>query len=237
MKFLTPDLTDNRIRYAAARLEEDGFIRVEKRENADFILLGVNTDKGLLTNGLPVFAGNVRADNVFDYTKHESFALENAYITAESAVALAVCESERSLINASVLITGYGRIAKALQRYLSPLTRAITVCARSNHALTEAACKGAKAVPLSELRTQLEQDFIFNTVPHPLFNAEELSQLREGALLIDLASFPGGVDKHAARVNEIRLIEARGLPAKYSPKSAGAAVACAVEEMIKEVFV
>lgn len=236
MKFATPDLSDKRIACAGARLEEDGFLRVENAENADFVLLGVNPEKEMLKQHLPVFAGNVRADNVFDYTRNENFALQNAYLTAESALALAVTESDGSLLHASVLITGYGRIGKALHELLQPYTHQITVCARSTNALTLAQCRGARAVPLSRLAANLEASYIFNTIPHPVFNAPEITAMRRDTLLIDLASFPGGADKHMAKAKGIRLIEARGLPAKYAPQAAGNTVAAAVEEMIKEVF-
>ncbi len=236
MKFITPDATDQRIFYAAKKLEQDGFLRVERADNADFALLGVNPNKALLNDNLPIFAGNIRADNVFDYTQNEGFALQNAYITAESALALAISESDGSLINAEVLITGYGRIAKALQEYLSPLTKKITICARNRSALTLAACRGAHVIPLAQLAANLQKDYIFNTIPHPVFNAPEITAMQKDTLLMDLASFPGGVDRHMAKAKGIRLLEARGLPAKYAPLAAGNAVAAAVEEMIKEVF-
>lgn len=236
MKFTTPDASDKRIHYASLRLEQDGLMRVERTENADFVLLGVNPDKTLLNHTIPVFAGNIRADNVFDYTKNEGFALQNAYLTAESALALAIQESDGSLINASVLITGYGRIAKALQELLTPLTKRITICARNREALTLAACRGAETVPLRQLAAHLNKDYIFNTIPHPVFNAPEITAMKKDTLLMDLASFPGGVDRHMAKAKGIRLLEARGLPAKYAPLAAGNAVAAAVEEMMKEVF-
>lgn len=236
MKFITPDASDQRITYAARKLEHDGLIRVERADNADFIVLGVNPDKALLNTAIPVFAGNVRADNVFDYTQNESFALRNAYLTAESALALAVSESSGTLVNAEVLITGYGRIARALHEYLTPLTKRITVSARSRDALTLAACRGAQAVPLGQLAGHLQANYIFNTIPHPIFNAPEITAMTRDTLLMDLASFPGGVDRHMAKAKGIRLLEARGLPAKYAPLAAGNAVAAAVEEMIKEVF-
>ena len=52
--------------------------------------------------------------------------------------------------------------------------------------------------------------------------------------MIDLASFPGGVDKHYALSRKINLIEARGLPGKFSPETAGHIVAEAVDQVIRE---
>ncbi len=237
IKFITPDLSDKRIWFAAAYLVKNGFEKVSDSRNADFILLGVNPDRKLLHSDLPIFAGNISADNVFDYTKNEVFALKNAVLTAEGALSLAVSESDGSLINASILIVGYGRIGKALHRYLSVLTNHITVCARKEEQRTLAHSYGADTVAFDALRVKSDFDYIFNTVPHPVFNEQELSAIGADTLLMDLASFPGGVDRHFAEAKDIKLLIARGLPAKYSPKAAGEAVGSAVMTMIKEVIV
>ena len=147
-----------------------------------------------------------------------------------------MAQSEASLINASVMITGYGRIGKALHRYLSCYTNSITVCARNPAQLALASACGAKAVSLDSLTVHLPQDYLFNTIPHPIFDYATLSALGKETELIDLASFPGGVDEHAARVLRTKLTVARGLPGKYAPKSAGYAVADAVEGLLKEVI-
>ncbi len=233
-KFFSPDLSDKRIYYASKYLEKIGYIQVENCQNADFVLLGVNPDKKYLSYDIPIYSGNVSADNVFDYTKSEEFAAQNAYVTAESALAAAITMSEKSLINSSVLLTGYGRISKALHKYLSVFTSNITVCARNHLQRSAAHLNNAETIDFEELKSNGNYDFIFNTVPHPVFNEKELSQISSKTLLIDLASFPGGVEKHIAKSKNINLITARGLPAKYSPQTAGKIVAQTVNTMITE---
>ena len=93
--------------------------------------------------------------------------------------------------------------------------------------------QGAKAIDFEELKIDGNYDFIFNTVPHPVFNEAELSALSKDSLLIELASFPGGIDKHFAKALNLNLINGKGLPSLYSPKSAGIAVGEAVITMIK----
>lgn len=231
-RFLAPDLSDKRIVYAVNYLEKMGYSKVDFESNADFVLLGVNPDKKYLDFHKPVFAGNIKADTIYDYTKCESFALKNAYITAESAVALAIDNDDESLINNSVLIVGYGRIGKALHKILSAYTNNITICARNKNSRTLAACCCAETIDFDSLKKKNDYKFVFNTVAHPVFNENELESMRKNTLIIDLASFPGGVDKHIAKANDIKLIIARGLPAKYSPKTAGNIVAQTVDEMI-----
>lgn len=235
-KFYAPDLSDKRIEYACKTLEKSGYQKCDNVKNSDFVVLGVNPNKNEISYDIPVFAGNIKADNIFDYTKKETFALKNAYLTAESALALAVSESPKSLINSKCLIVGYGRIGNALHKYLSAFTCDITVCARSCNSRTLARSKNADVMDLEALKNESDFDFVFNTVPHPVFNEKEISALKKGALVIDLASFPGGVDKHIAKSNGIHLIIARGLPAKFSPKTAGEIVADTIDKMIKSKF-
>ena len=89
-------------------------------------------------------------------------------------------------------------------------------------------------IDFTDLKNKNSFDFVFNTVPHPVFNGVELSALPRDCVLIDLASFPGGVDKHYALSRKINLIEARGLPGKFSPETAGHIVAEAVDQVIRE---
>ncbi len=71
IKFYAPDLSDKRISYAADSLEKHGYRRVFDEKNADFLLLGVNSD--------------YKSDIPFaDYKNNELFALKNAYLTAEA---------------------------------------------------------------------------------------------------------------------------------------------------------
>ena len=235
LKFMVPDLSDKRILYASNYLKTAGYETSEKIEQCQFILLGVNPKNIHRVNDsrLPVFAGNVSGESIYDYTKSETFAIDNAYLTAEGAVALATENSDQSLIHSSVLITGYGRIGKALQKYLSVYTRDITVCARNPHQRAVAQNNNCDVIDFNELNNCTQYDFIFNTVPHPVFNAKELSTVREDALLMDLASFPGGVDVHLTDFYGIHFLTARGLPSKYSPKSAGYIVGRTVDEMIQ----
>ena len=233
-KFFSPENTDKRLSFAKTELEKEGFISVEKAENADFILLGVNPSEEELCFDVPIFAGNISRENVFDYTKDEVFATKNAYLTAEGALALAIQSSPKSLINSPVLITGYGRIGKALHKYLEAFTKDITICLRNENEKAKAESLGAKTINFSELKGCEKYSFIFNTVPHPVFNEKELMSINTDAILMDLASFPGGADNHFAEFFGVNLIIARGLPGKFSPKAAGKITAQTIIKIIRE---
>ena len=228
-----PDVSDKRMLYAKEELEKIGYNSVNSADNAEFVVLGVNPKEELLSFKTPIFAGNIDKKGVFDYTKDEVFAIKNAFLTAEAAISVAIDNSDLSLINSPVLICGYGRIGKALHRYLEALTNNITICARSPEQRALAESSGANAIGFNNINCK-KYRFIFNTVPHAVFNEKELKTIDKYSLLIDLASFPGGVDKHFAEHYKVKTITARGLPGKYSPKSAGKTVADTINKMIKE---
>lgn len=232
-KFYCPNIDDKRIYYAVEYLEKLGYYKSSKLDNCDFVLLGINPTDFQSFKDYPVFAGNVCANSVFDYTKVPEFALENAFLTAEGALALAIKSSEISLINSNVLIIGYGKIAQALHNILNALNPNITVCARNPVQLSKANMMGANPIGFEQLKKENDFDFVFNTVPHPVLNEKELNALKNECVILDLASFPGGVDAHYAKLKEKIFLQARGLPALYSPKSAGIIVAKAVAKMIE----
>lgn len=234
IKFYVSAPSDSRLKYACDYLENSGFERVKSPVKADFVLCPVNEKNIEDYSPLTVFAGNVgEGENVYDYVKDECFALENAYLTAQGALVEASLGSELSLVGSSVLLLGFGRISKALLSFLAPMTKNITVCARSEAQRKAAELAGARAVDFTELDLLSSYDFVFNTVPHIVLCRNELKSLKPDCTVIDLASFPGGVDNHFARSLGVNLIVARGLPGKYFPRSSGELVAKTVIKILK----
>ena len=95
-----------------------------------------------------------------------------------------------------------------------------TVSARSVKALSEAERAGFHAVPIQELESAAGAfDYIVNTVPARVFSSAALCGVPEGALLLELASAPGGFDAELARNIGLKAVHAPGLPGRFSPRS------------------
>ncbi|MGN1202237.1 MAG: NAD(P)-dependent oxidoreductase [Eubacterium sp.] len=235
--FTVPYLTDERLEYAKEYLIDKGYSYVDDISSADFVLLPIPVKKYMFDNleDKIVFygAGDYKG---FDYNKIKSFLLENAILTAEGAIALYKENSNMSIYNSKVLITGYGRIAQALHKALSALGADVTVCSRSKESTIQSRYNGAKHITFDELKVKNDYDIVFNTVPHIIFTKAELDALDSEATLIDLASFPGGVDTLYAKSKGIRLIDGKRLPSRYSKKSAGFLIGKTVHQIIKEDF-
>lgn len=153
------------------------------------------------------------------YAHLEEYQIANAQLTAEGAVAL--LRPETGLSGAHVLLLGYGRIARLLARELQKAGALVTAAARSGEQRAWAEAEGIEALPLDALSGALDRfDVIIGTIPAPVLTEPLLALVRKDALLLELASAPGGIDAAAAHERGLRYIRAPGLPAKYAPERA-----------------
>lgn len=162
-----------------------------------------------------------RGLSLIDYAKREELTVLNAVPTAEGALQIALERLPVVLNGMNVLITGYGRVAKLCRRVFAGIGCRVTIAARSMEALAWAEADGAEAIPLNRMPEQLPKfRLVINTVPYLLFGKEELSYLPQNALLIDLASLPGGIDFDAAEKFGLQTVHALSLPGKAAPETA-----------------
>ena len=158
---------------------------------------------------------------VHDLLQCPELAYGNAVLTAESALAPLILGSKRSLWRSSCLICGWGRLAKLLALRLLALGADVTVAARSVSDRAMAQAMGMKALAFDRLPPVLGSfDHVINTVPAQVLGAAELSLLRSGALLLELASAPGGFDREALNSLGMEPVSAQGLPGRCCPQTA-----------------
>lgn len=173
------------------------------------------------------------ARSTFDPVHDEAFLRANAKLTAEGAIARAMGRQGRALLGCTCVITGFGRIGQELAARLVALEAFVVVCARSELQMRRAHDMGAHPLPLDRLAKACEQaDVVFNTVPARIFPAAVLARLGEETLLIDLASAPYGADPETARRMRIHLAIEGGLPGRYAPMEAGAALFEAIQRRL-----
>ncbi len=171
---------------------------------------------------------------VHDYLAREELALLNSVPTAEGAVQLAMEELPITLHGARALVTGYGRVARALAGLLKAMGVSVTVAARRCEDRAAAAVAGCQSIAVAELAQAGDFDVIFNTVPAMLFGADLLKKLDPSTLLIDLASRPGGVDFDAAAALRLKTVWALSLPGRVAPKTAADILKCTILNMLAE---
>ena len=197
--------------------------------NKDAVIFGGKFPKWLT----PVF--DSMKITYFDYLNRPEFPVYNALPTAEGALEIAISETPYTINGSKVLITGYGNISKALSKMLKNLGADIHLAIRNKQQSAEAECQGFKVYHPNDIINHADNyDIIFNTVPAMLFSTPVLEKVSKEALIIDLASKPGGVDFESARLMSKRVIWALSLPGKYSPVSAGLIVKKTILNILHE---
>lgn len=183
-----------------------------------------------LCNGTHVYTGkadgellclaNANRLHVREFLRDEPFQRKNAALTAEGAIAMAIQNSEKTLLNAACVVTGSGRIAWSLLHLLRAFTPNIAMVARDENARIQAELLGYAAYSLDCAEKALRRaDYVWNTIPQHVLCRDTLHAMRGKSMYIELASKPGGCD--AADIAPwTQYLPAPGVPGKLSPATA-----------------
>lgn len=140
-----------------------------------------------------------------DYIKREELSIKNAVPTAEGAIEIAIAETPITIHGCKALVLGYGKIGKILSKDLYGMGALTYVEARKYADLAMIESHGYEPLPLESLKDHIREfDIIFNTVPAMLLDGEILSRVKKDALIIDLASKPGGAELNLNCILAIR---------------------------------
>lgn len=173
-----------------------------------------------------------------DYYNREELVVKNAVPTAEGALEIAISEMPTTISGSKALVIGYGRIGKIMSRMLSQMGAKVTVSARKLSDLAWIDSMGYEPIKTTKIIDNADKyDVIFNTVPSMVLGEEELLKINENALIIDLASVPGGVDLEVAKSLGRRVIWALSLPGKTAPITAGRIIKETVRNILDELEV
>jgi len=179
-------------------------------------------------SGKTLIAGAIKQDiydicsenniKVIDILKREELAVLNAVSTAEGTIKIAIEETLKNLHGSNILVMGFGRIGKILSNMLKGLGAKVACEARKNSDLAWIKAYGYEPIPISNLKENLNRfDVIINTIPYIILDKDNLENVKKDALVIDLASNPGGVDRDAIKEKQIKFIWALSLPGKVAP--------------------
>lgn len=177
--------------------------------------------KTLIAGGIKQDIYDIACENnikVIDILKREELAVLNAVSTAEGTIKIAIEEAPKNLHRSNVLILGFGRVGKILSNMLKGLGANVACEARKNSDLAWIKAYGYEPIPISDLKENLNKyDIIINTIPYIILYKDNLENVRKDAIVIDLASHPGGVDRDAIKEKQIKFIWALSLAGKVSP--------------------
>lgn len=159
---------------------------------------------------------------LLEYEDDVELMLDRGPAIVEGALAAAIAHTDVTIHGADVVVVGHGTIGRLLARTLVLLGAHVTVAARRGEQRADARAAGCASVGLDELpRVLAGAAMVFSTVPAAVLDGDLLGHVPPGALVMDLAAPPGGVDLAAARRLGHRAVWARGL-GRRAPVTVGA---------------
>ena len=197
-------------------------------------------------NGKTLIAGNIteqvrnildeKSINYIDLLKREEFSVLNTISTAEGTIQIAMEETQKTVHGRNVLIMGFGRIGKVLAKMLDGIGAKVYCEARKNEDISWIKAYGYNPIHLNNLDEHLGKfDIIINTIPFQILDGSKLDLVKKEAVIIDLASNPGGVDRKAARDRSLKVIWALSLPAKVAPLTSAEFIKETLYHVLKEL--
>lgn len=167
----------------------------------------------------------------------DDVAIYNSIPTAEGAVMMAIQNTDITIHGSSCTVLGIGRTGFTLAKTLQGLGANVQVGVRREADVAKAVQMGWKPFKTTDLSANVgDSDLIFNTIPTMIITAQIISKLPRQAVIIDLASAPGGTDFRFAEKRGIKALLAPGLPGIVAPKTAGIIIANTLCQSIMEEF-
>lgn len=172
---------------------------------------------------------------IVELLERNDIAIYNSIPTAEGAIMLAIQHTEITLHRSKCIVLGMGRIGTTLARILQSLGAYVKIGLNTEDQFARAWEMNLEPFYLDDLSFEVNKiDLIFNTIPSMIITAQIIVKIPQHAVIIDLASSPGGTDYRFAAKRGIKAMLAPGLPGLVAPITAGKIIANTLGHLIQE---
>lgn len=167
--------------------------------------------------------------------ERDDVAIYNSIPTAEGAIMMAIENTDITIHSSRAIVLGLGRTGMTLARTLKGMGAFVKVGVRRSEHFARAEEMGLGPFYMKDLAEDVSDcDLLFNTVPAPVVTARVIANMPHHAVIIDLASSPGGTDFRFAEKRGIKALLAPGLPGIVAPKTAGQILAKCLAQLLSE---
>lgn len=161
-------------------------------------------------------------------------AIYNSIPTAEGAIMLAMQHTDITIHGANVFIFGFGRVGETTANRFASLGANVSVVTKYESDLARIYERNWQGYSIDQVSDYIgNSQIIINTIPAKVINQTLLQKMKSEAIVIDLASKPGGTDFSFAEKRGIKAFHALGLPGLVAPKTSGEMLA---ERIAKILF-
>ncbi|MGN8644947.1 dipicolinic acid synthetase subunit A [Gracilibacillus sp. HCP3S3_G5_1] len=160
-------------------------------------------------------------------------AIYNSIPTAEGAIMLAIQHTDFTIHQAEVFVFGFGRVGKTTANSFAGLGAKVTVISKDESELARVYERGWQGYRLDQAENHIAKcQILINTIPAKVVEQSLIEKMNSQAIIIDLASKPGGIDFEYAKTRGIKAIHALGLPGMVAPTTAGEILADCIAKLL-----
>ncbi|MGN1206186.1 MAG: hypothetical protein ACI4SQ_04270 [Eubacterium sp.] len=164
----------------------------------------------------------------YDLLQSPSFGRLNTRLTAEGLLAQVMSKTPFSILEAKILLIGYGRCGKEIARIFSNYSKKIVVTEKNSKSVSCALANGFKCFTPEKIRNNKpllsQTNIIINTAPDVPIAASFFTYIPSDCYVFQVASGPLLLPETFHGI----LINCPGIPGKYAPKTAGSKLAAEI---------
>ncbi len=158
---------------------------------------------------------------LIDITALETFKLMNAIPTAEGVLSELVIKLNGTIHNSHALVLGYGYCGKRIAQSIKCLGGSVDIYTENNLEKRAVASDGYKCVEIDPLK---KYDYTINTIPKVVISQEEVNSKMLFIDITEAYSWEGD-----------QFIKMRGIPGRFSPRTAGVIISELLNDLIINV--
>ncbi|RLL45364.1 dipicolinic acid synthetase subunit A [Oceanobacillus piezotolerans] len=165
----------------------------------------------------------------------DDVAIYNSIPTAEGAIMMAIEHTDYTIHSSNIIVTGFGRVGHTVANKFQALGAKVSVSANSIKELARITEMGLTPIPIEKLHEHTGScDILINTVPALVVDKRVIAEFPPNAIIIDLASKPGGTDFDFAEKRGIKAILTGSLPSIVAPRTAGKILADVITQILND---
>ncbi len=162
----------------------------------------------------------------------EDFVEKNSVLTAEGLLSYLITHRRMPIYQSHICVLGFGHCAKPIIAYLVALKAKVEVVVRKSKYQKEIEDMGACYCDIKDLNLS-DVDILINTIPSVVVNGDALDKANRHIFMVDIASYPYGIDHHYALSKGMNCQILPSIPCKYAYGYAGIMIADVLEREIE----
>lgn len=166
----------------------------------------------------------------------ESVIKENSIITVEGIISDIITNTDITINKSNVLVIGYGNIGSYLTKVLNDLKALVSVSVildKDKNSLDKLKINSVYSNDINSMcKVISESDIIINTVPSLVLNEYYINHMKSNCYVLDIASYPHGIDQEALNNRNIKNKIYLGIPSIVAPKTAGKILSKKIDSVV-----